>query len=56
MNLYQLTTGLLDRLVFVSRQYVENSGKPSHITGLVSAIVGAARGPNTTTEIVVGIK
>ena len=40
----------------VDRLYVENSEKPSDITGLVTLTVGTARGPNKATEIVVGIK
>ena len=46
----------MDRLVLVDRLYVENSEKLSDITELVTFIVGMARGPNKTTEIVVGIK
>jgi hypothetical protein len=56
MKVRELTTGLVDRLVLVDRLYVENSGKLSDITGLVTVTMGTARGPNRTTEIVVGIK
>ena len=56
MKVRELTTGLVDRLVLVDRLYVENSGKLSDITGLVTITMGTARGPNRTTEIVVGIK
>ena len=56
MKVCESITGLVDRLVLVDRLYVENSGKLSDITGLVTITVGMARGPNKTTEIVVGIK
>jgi len=56
MKVPLLRTGLVDRLVLVDRLYVENSGKLSHITRLVTITVGTTRGPNRTTEIVVGIK
>jgi len=49
-------TGLVDRLVLVDRLYVENSGKLSDITGLVTVTLGTAKGPKGTTEIVVSIK
>ena len=56
MKVLELPTGLVDRLVLVDRLYVENSGKLSDVTGLVTVTVGTARGLNRTTEIVVGIK
>jgi len=56
MKFGELTTGLVDRLILVDRLYVENWGKLSDITGLVIIRVGTAKGPNSTTEIVVGIK
>ena len=56
MKVPELTTGLVDRLVLADRLYVENLGKLSNITGLVTVTVGTARGPNKNTEIVVGIK
>ena len=49
-------TGLVDRLVLADRLYVENSGKLSDITGLVTVTLGTAKGPKGTTEIVVSIK
>jgi hypothetical protein len=56
MKVRDLRTGLVDRLVLVDRLYVENSGKLSDITGLVTVTLGTGKGPNGTTEIVVGIK
>jgi len=56
MKVRELTTCLLDKLLLVDRLYVENSGKRSDITGLVTITVGTTRGANGTTEIVVGIK
>jgi len=56
MKVRELTTGLVDRLVLVDRLCVENSGRLSDITGLVTVTVGTGRGPNRTTEIVLGIK
>jgi len=56
MKVPLLRTGLVDRLLLVDRLYVENSGKLSHITRLVKVTVGTGRGPNRTTDIVVGIK
>ena len=50
MKVRELTTGLVDRLVLVDRLYVENSGKLSDITALVTVTVGTARGPNRTTR------
>ena len=49
-------TGLVDRLVLVDRLYVENSGKLSDITGLVTVTLKTAKGLKGTTEIVVSIK
>ena len=46
MKLHELTTGLVDRLGLVNRICVENSGKLSDITGLVTLTFGMARGPN----------
>jgi len=37
MKVRELTTGLVDRLVLVDTLYVENSGKLSDITGLVTS-------------------
>src|SRR5437899_9168393 len=48
--------GLIDRLVLVDRLYVENSGKLSDITGLVTVTLGMVKGLKGTTEIVVSIK
>jgi len=56
MKVCELTTCLLDKLLLVDRHYVENLGKLSDITGLVSVTVGTAKGASRTTEIVVGIK
>ena len=56
MKVQELTTGSVDRLVLVDRLQVENLGKISDVTGLVTIILGAAKGPKGTTEIVVGIK
>jgi hypothetical protein len=56
MKVRELTTGLVDRLVLVDRLYVENSGKLSDVTGLVTVTLGTAKGSNGTTELVVGIK
>ena len=56
MKVRELTTGLVDRLVLVDRLYVENSGKISDITGLVTVTLETVKGPKGTTEIVVGIK
>ena len=56
MNVPELTTGLVDRLVLVDRLYVENLGKMSDVIGLITVALGTAKGPNRTTEIVVGIK
>jgi len=52
----ELTTGLVDQLVLVDRLYVENWGKLSDVTGVVTVTVGTAQGVNRTIEIVVGIK
>jgi len=46
----------VDRLVLVDRLYVENSGKLSDVTGLVTVPVGTAKGINRTIAIMVGIK
>ena len=46
----------MDRLVLVDRLYVENSGKISDVTGLVTVTLGRAKGPKGTTKIVVSIK
>ncbi|KAG0636315.1 hypothetical protein HOY80DRAFT_1089165, partial [Tuber brumale] len=48
-------TGSVDRLVLVERLYVENSGKISDLTGLVTVTLGTARRPHVTTQIVVSI-
>ena len=56
MNVRELTTGLVDRIVLVDRLYVENSGKISDVMGLVTVAVGTVKGPKGTSEIVVGIK
>ena len=56
MKVRNSKTGLVDRLVLIDRLYVENSGKLSDITGLVTVTLGTAKGPTGTTEIVVGIK
>ena len=56
MKVRELTTGSVDRLVFVDRLYVENSGKITNITGLVTVTLGTAKGPKATTETIVSIK
>ena len=56
MKVREFTTGLVDILGLVDRLYVENSGKISDVTGLVTVAVGTVKGPKGTTEIVVGIK
>ena len=56
MKVWELTTGLVDRLIISDRLYVENSGKISDVTGLVTVTLGAAKRPKGTIEIVVGIK
>ncbi|KAG0638309.1 hypothetical protein HOY80DRAFT_860942, partial [Tuber brumale] len=48
-------TGSVDRLVLVERLHVENSGKISDLTGLVTLTLGTARRPHVTTQIVVSI-
>ncbi|KAG0125452.1 hypothetical protein HOY82DRAFT_492921 [Tuber indicum] len=52
----ELTTGSIDRPAQVHRLYVQNLGKISDITGLVSISLGMVKGPKGTTERVVGIK
>src|ERR1700761_218298 len=56
MKVRELTTGSVDRLVLVDRLYVENSGKISNVTGLVTVTLGTAKGPKGTTETIVSIK
>ena len=56
MKVRELTTGSVDRLVLVDRLYVENSGKISNVTGLVTGTLGTAKGPKGTTETIVSIK
>jgi len=56
MKVQDIKTSLVDRLVFLDRLYVENSGKLNDITGLVTVTLGTAKGPTGTTEIVVGLK
>lgn len=56
MKVRELTTGSVDRLVLVDRLYVENSGKISDVTELVTITLGMAKGLKGTTEIAVGIK
>ena len=50
-----LVKGSVDRLVLVDRLYVENSGKVSDVTGLVTITLGTAKRSQGTTQIVVGI-
>ena len=50
-----LVKGSVDRLVLVDRLYVENSGKVSDVTGLVTVTLGPAQRLQGTTQIVVGI-
>ena len=56
MKVREVTTGLVDRLLLVDRLYVENSGKISYVTGLVTVALRTVKEPKGTTEIVVGIK
>ena len=56
MKVRELTTGFVDRLVLVDRLFVENWGKISDVTGLVTVALGMVKGPKGTTKIVVGIK
>ena len=56
MKVRELTTGSVDRLVLVDRLYVQNSGKISNVTGLVTVTLGTAKGPKRTTETIVSIK
>jgi len=56
MKVQELTNGSVNSLVLVDRLYVENSGKLSDITGVVTVTVGIARSPNRTTKIAVVIK
>ena len=56
MKVRELTMGLVDRLVLVDRLFIENSGKISDVTGLVTVALGPVKGPKGTTKIVVGIK
>ena len=56
MNVRDIKTGFVDRLVLLDRLYVENRGKLNDITGLVNVSEGTAKGPTGTTEIAVSIK
>ncbi|KAG0635443.1 hypothetical protein HOY80DRAFT_893040, partial [Tuber brumale] len=55
-KVHEQITGSVDRLVLVERLYVENSGKISDLTGLVTVTLRTARRPHMTTQIVVSIK
>ena len=50
-----LVKGSVDRLVLVGRLYVENSGKVSDVTGLVTITLGTAKRSQGMIQIVVGI-
>ena len=56
MKVRELTTGSVYRLVLVDRLYVENSGKISNVTGLVTVTLGTAKWPKGTTKTIVSIK
>ena len=56
IKMQELTTGSVDRLVLVDRLYVENSGKISNVTGLLTVTLGTAKGPKGTTETIVSIE
>ena len=49
------TMSTVDTLVLVDRLYVENSGKISDVSGLVTLRLGTAKRPITTMKIFVGI-
>jgi len=55
MKVWDIKTGLVDKLVLLDKLYVENSGKLNDITGLVTVTLGTAKSQTGTTEIVVGI-
>ena len=50
-----LVKGSVDRLILVDRLYVENSGKDSNETGLVTVTLGMAKRSQETIQIVVSI-
>jgi len=56
MNVWDIKTGLVDRLVLLDRLYIENSVKLNDITGHVTVTLRTAKGPTGTTKIVVDIK